>query len=78
MEENDNGPGLPAQHRDRVFDPFFTTKDGGMAMGLTISQSIIEDHGGRLFAAAATTGATFCMALPVARPEAHSDFAASS
>ena len=78
LEVIDNGPGLPPQHRDRVFDPFFTTKDGGMGMGLTISQSIIEDHGGRLFAAAATTGATFCMALPVARPEAHSDFAASS
>jgi PAS domain S-box-containing protein len=48
---NDTGVGLPPQHGDRIFDAFFTTKPHGIGMGLRISRSIVEAHGGRLWAA---------------------------
>jgi signal transduction histidine kinase len=47
---SDTGLGLPAQ-KDRIFDAFFTTKIQGIGLGLRISRSIIESHGGRLWAA---------------------------
>ena len=47
----DQGPGLSAQRLERIFEPFFTTKDDGMGMGLTISESIADAHGGRLWVA---------------------------
>jgi signal transduction histidine kinase len=52
----DSGPGLPNEVMDKVFDPFYTTKSGGLGMGLPISRTIIEAHGGRLWAEHATAG----------------------
>jgi signal transduction histidine kinase len=61
----DTGPGLPPDQAERVFDPFFTTKGNGTGMGLPISRSIIESHGGRLWATGASgMGATFQFTLP--------------
>lgn len=61
----DQGEGCEARHLDRLFEPFFTTKDQGMGMGLSISRSIIEAHGGRLTAQPnATRGLTFQFTLP--------------
>jgi C4-dicarboxylate-specific signal transduction histidine kinase len=63
----DAGVGLEKGQRDRVFDAFHTTKPGGMGMGLAISRSIIEAHGGRLWAAPNEGhGETFSFTLPIA------------
>jgi C4-dicarboxylate-specific signal transduction histidine kinase len=63
---SDTGVGLPAQHVDQIFNAFFTTKPHGTGMGLRISRSIIESHGGRLWAADnSPRGASFCFSLPV-------------
>jgi len=61
----DSGPGLPAADLERVFEPFHTTKPNGLGMGLSISRSIIEAHGGRLWVAAnAPRGANFVFTVP--------------
>ena len=63
----DTGPGLPAGSVERVFDAFFTTKSNGLGMGLSISRSIIEAHGGRLWAENnLRRGATFSFTIPIA------------
>jgi PAS domain S-box-containing protein len=62
---SDSGPGVSAEVRDHLFDAFFTTKPGGMGMGLAISRSIVQDHGGRIDADNnAEGGATFSFTLP--------------
>ena len=61
----DSGPGLKPESLDRLFEAFDTTKSGGMGMGLSICRSIIEAHGGRVWATAnAPQGATFQFTLP--------------
>lgn len=64
----DNGHGIPADKFPDVFEPFFTTKSHGMGMGLAISRTIVEAHGGRIWAENNTrgSGATFRFTLPVA------------
>lgn len=63
----DTGAGLDPDKLDQIFIPFVTTKPDGMGMGLTISRSIIEAHGGRLWALPNDTwGATFTFTLPMA------------
>src|SRR5713101_5789218 len=62
---SDTGVGLPAQQADQIFKAFFTTKRHGTGMGLSISRSIVESHGGRLWAADnSPRGASFCFSLP--------------
>ncbi len=63
----DAGVGIDVTNVDQLFDAFFTTKSGGMGMGLSISRSIIQEHGGRLWASPNPThGTTFHFSLPVA------------
>jgi two-component system sensor kinase FixL len=63
----DSGSGIPPESMQRIFEPFFTTKAGGMGMGLCVSRTIIEAHGGRLWAENNVHGgATFRFELPAA------------
>ena len=68
---SDAGPGIPpVMFSRRIFDPFFTTKPDGMGMGLAISRTIIEAHGGRLWAENKSEGgATFRFTVPVANED---------
>ena len=62
----DSGVGIDSENMDRLFEPFFTTKATGMGMGLSISRSVIERHGGRLWAVPNEgAGASFRFSLPV-------------
>jgi signal transduction histidine kinase len=60
----DSGTGFDLKHADRIFEPFFTTKTDGTGMGLSISRSIVESHGGRLWAESGSDGAHFQFTLP--------------
>ena len=63
---SDTGVGLPPQQAEKIFDAFFTTKTHGTGMGLRIGRSIVESHGGRLWAVDnSPRGARFCFTLPV-------------
>jgi len=62
----DSGPGIPPEDRERIFGSFYTTKAGGVGIGLSICRSIIDAHGGRLWADAhQPRGAAFKFTLPV-------------
>jgi PAS domain S-box-containing protein len=63
----DSGVGFPSQDVNRLFDAFYTTKDSGMGIGLSVSRSIVEKHGGRLWAAPNDgPGATVAFSIPCA------------
>jgi len=63
---SDNGPGIDLQDSQRIFQPFYTTKPAGLGLGLPISRSIVQAHGGRLWVESAPgQGTTFHLALPV-------------
>lgn len=67
----DRGPGLDDTALGRVFEPFYTTREGGMGMGLAIAKTIVETHGGRLWAERnPDRGMTFQFSLPVTGPPA--------
>jgi signal transduction histidine kinase len=69
---SDTGVGLPPQQADKIFNAFFTTKTHGTGMGLRISRSIVESHGGRLWAADnSPRGARFQFTLPTATVAVH-------
>jgi len=69
FEVQDTGPGLDPAQLDRLFQSFYTTKPHGIGMGLAISRSIAEAHGGRLSAAAnQPRGAIFRLTLPIGEP----------
>jgi len=63
---SDTGPGLPPANPVRIFEAFYTTKSHGLGMGLSICRSIVEAHGGQLWATPSEPhGAVFCMMLPI-------------
>ena len=69
---NDSGSGIPTADLARIFDPFYTTKASGLGMGLSIARSLIEAHGGQLWAENNKDGgATFAFTVPVM--EGHDD-----
>ena len=68
VKVRDSGPGLAPPNRERVFESFYTTKPNGMGMGLSICRSIIQAHGGRLWASAnCTRGAAFQFTVPTVK-----------
>ena len=70
LSVRDNGPGIGTQAMEHLFDPFYTTKKEGLGMGLAISRSIIEEHGGRLWAENNQDGgATFYFTVPIIKKE---------
>lgn len=69
---SDTGVGLPALPTSQIFKAFFTTKPNGIGIGLSISRSIVEEHGGRLWATNnASSGASFCLTLPSKQELSH-------
>ena len=61
----DTGVGLPTESTEQIFNPFFTTKSRGTGLGLAITRSIVESHGGRIWATSNSgPGATFYFTLP--------------
>ena len=71
---SDTGHGIGDSHQASIFQTFFTTKETGMGVGLSISRTIVEAHGGRMWAESNSSGgATFCFTLPAAPSEGLTD-----
>jgi signal transduction histidine kinase len=67
----DSGPGIPTDKDKQIFEPFFTTKAAGMGLGLSIARTIIESHGGRIWAQNQSAGgAVFRFILPLVKTDA--------
>jgi signal transduction histidine kinase len=64
IQVQDSGTGLDLEQAEHIFEPFFTTKPDGIGMGLSISRSIVESHGGRLWTESGPWGALFQFTLP--------------
>jgi signal transduction histidine kinase len=64
IQVQDSGVGLDLQQAERIFEPFVTSKPDGIGMGLSIARSIVESHGGRLWAESGPNGAIFQFTLP--------------
>jgi two-component system NtrC family sensor kinase len=70
VQISDNGPGIPEDVKTRIFDPFFTTKSEGTGLGLSVSNSIIEDHNGKIsLDSEQGRGTTFYVDLPIVSVE---------
>jgi len=72
----DDGPGIPAEHLDKLFDPFFTTRGekDGIGLGLSVCHGIMAEHGGRLYAKSRPRGgATFFVELPIVSEDVGND-----
>jgi two-component system sensor kinase FixL len=68
----DTGPGVPPDINETLFKPFVTTKAEGMGVGLAICQSIVDAHGGKIWATPNPDGGTiFCFTVPVAGETLH-------
>jgi signal transduction histidine kinase len=65
----DRGQGIPMEHRARLFESFFTTRPDGMGMGLSISRTLVDAHGGRIWAEHAEEGTLVSVRLPITPPE---------
>jgi len=65
IEVHDTGPGVPVEVRDLLFQPMSTSKPEGMGLGLAISRTIAERHGGRLWLDTEAAQTTFCLQLPI-------------
>jgi two-component system sensor kinase FixL len=71
VQVRDNGPGLPDQSGRSLFDPFFSSKPKGMGLGLSICQTIIDAHGGKIWAESVKSGgALFSFTLKIEDPDA--------
>jgi two-component system NtrC family sensor kinase len=71
VQISDNGPGIPEEVKTRIFDPFFTTKSEGTGLGLSVSNSIIEDHNGKIsLESEQGQGTSFYVDLPIVSSEA--------
>lgn len=71
VQISDNGPGIPEEVKTRIFDPFFTTKSEGTGLGLSVSNSIIGDHNGKIsLESEPSRGTTFYVELPIVSVEA--------
>ncbi len=61
----DNGPGVPAEHRERIWDPDFTTRKKGTGLGLALVRQTVRAHGGEIELRSSDEGACFVVRLPV-------------